>query len=212
MKALIIGATGATGKDLVNTLLQDAGYEQIVIFVRRAGGRTHPKLTEILTDFDNLEAVAGAINGDVWFSCLGTTLKTAGSKERQWQIDYEIPAKFAAIAKRNGVPRMVLLSAYGAAPASRVFYSKVKGKLEENIAGLGFHQYIIFKPGMLLRKDTDRPGERIIAGVLKFLNSVGLFRKFRPLPTSVLAEKMAKAPKLLPQGMQVISLNEIVGF
>jgi uncharacterized protein YbjT (DUF2867 family) len=212
MKALIIGATGATGKDLVNTLLQDPAYAQVVIFVRRTGGLAHPKLTEILTDFGNLEAVAGAINGDVWFSCLGTTLKTAGSKERQWQIDYEIPAKFAAIARRNGVPRMVLLSAYGAAPTSRVFYSKVKGKLEETISGLAFNQYIVFKPGLLVRKDTDRPGERIMAGMLKFLNSIGIARKFRPMPTAALAEKMAKAPKVLPTGQHVIELNRIFGF
>ena len=212
MKALIIGATGATGKDLVNTLLQDPAYEQVVLFVRRLTGLTHPRLTEILTDFDNLEATAGAINGDVLFSCLGTTLKTAGSKERQWQIDYEIPAKFAAIARRNSVSRMVLLSAYGAAPTSRVFYSQVKGKLEENIAGLAFDQYIVFKPGLLVRKDTDRPGERIMAGVLKFLNTLGLIRKFRPMPTAVLAEKLAKAPKVLQQGMHVISLNTIFEF
>jgi len=73
MKALIIGATGATGKDLVKILLQDAGYEQVVLFVRRPTGLTHPRLTEMLTDFENLESVAGAINGDIWFSCLGTT-------------------------------------------------------------------------------------------------------------------------------------------
>jgi len=212
MKALIIGATGATGKDLVNVLLQDPAYEKIVLFVRRSSGVAHPKLTEVLTDFDDLEAVSGAINGDVLFSCLGTTLKAAGSKERQWQIDYEIPAKFAAIARKNGIPRMVLLSAYGAAPDSRVFYSKMKGELEETIAGLGFDQYIVFRPGLLLRKDTDRAGERIMARVLKFLNSVGLIRKFRPMPTSLLAEKLAKAPKALSMGKHVIILNKIFGF
>ena len=104
MKALIIGATGATGKDLLNVLLQDAGYKEVVIFVRQASGIVQAKLTEIVTDFDDIEAVSENINGDVWFSCLGTTLKAAGSKDKQWQVDYEIPAKFAEIAKQNGVP------------------------------------------------------------------------------------------------------------
>lgn len=212
MKALIIGATGATGKDLVNVLLQDPDYTEVVIFVRRKSGMTHPKLSEVLTDFDNLEQVSQSIKGDVWFSCLGTTLKTAGSKEKQWHIDYEIPVKFAEIAKRNGVSRTVLLSAYGASAASRVFYSKMKGQLEDKIASLAFDTYIIFRPGLLLRKDTDRSGERLMAGVLRFLNMLGLIRKFRPMPTSTLAEKLAKAPKVLPTGKHAIELDKIFSF
>lgn len=212
MKALIIGATGATGIDLVNVLLQDPGYTAVVIFIRRPTGITHPKLREVITDFDKLEAVAAHIRGDIWFSCLGTTLKTAGSKDKQWHIDYELPLKFAGIAKSNGVPGMVLLSAYGASVNSRVFYSRMKGELEEAIGRLNFGQYIIFKPGMLLRKHTDRQGERIMAGVLKFLNGLGLIKKFRPLPTNILAEKMARAPKELPAGKHVITLEKIIGF
>jgi uncharacterized protein YbjT (DUF2867 family) len=212
MKALIIGATGATGKDLVNVLLQDPAYTQVVIFVRRQSGMAHPKLLEVLTDFDKLEEVSGSINGDVWFSCLGTTLKTAGSKEKQYHIDYEIPLQFAEIAQRNRVSRMVLLSAYGASPASSVFYSRIKGQLEEKIGSFAFDTYIIFKPGMLLRKDTDRPAERMITAVLRFMNSVGLIRKFKPLPTSTLAEKMAKAPKVLTPGKHIIELEKIFTF
>jgi len=212
MKALIIGATGATGKDLTNMLLQDPAYTEVVIFVRRPGGMSHPKLSEVLTDFDKLEDVSAHINGDVWFSCLGSTLKTAGSKEKQWHIDYEIPLKFAEIARRNGIPKMVLVSAYGASPTSSIFYSRMKGRLEEDIDSLAFEQYIIFKPGMLLRKDTDRAGERIIAGILKFLNGIGILRKHRPLSTSILAEKLAKAPKVLASGKHIIVLDKIFGF
>ena len=212
MKALIIGATGATGKDLVNVLLQDPDYTEVVIFARRSSGMAHPKLLEIQTDFDKLDEVSGQIKGDVCFSCLGTTLKAAGSKDKQWHIDYEMPLKFAGIARRNGVPGMVLLSAYGASTKSRVFYSRMKGKLEEDIASLAFDQYIIFRPGILLRKNTDRPGERILTRVLNFLNRLGMIRKFRPLPTSILAEKLARAPKVLTTGKHVIELDKIFGF
>jgi uncharacterized protein YbjT (DUF2867 family) len=212
MKALIIGATGATGKDLVNVLLQDAFYTEIAIFVRRTSGIVHPNLKEIITDFDKLEKVAEEIKGDVLFSCLGTTLKVAGSKEKQCHIDYEIPSKFAAIARSNGVTKIVLLSAYGAAADSKVFYSRIKGELENNISGLSFDQYIIFRPGLLLRKDTDRFGELISAALLKFLNVAGLLRKFRPLPTLTLAEKLAKAPKSPEMGKQIIELDKIFKF
>jgi uncharacterized protein YbjT (DUF2867 family) len=209
MKALIIGATGATGKDLINTLLQDTNYTEVVIFVRRPVGVADPKLSEVLTDFDQLDNVSEQINGDVLFSCLGTTLKAAGSKDKQRHIDYEIPLKFAEIARRYGVSKMVLLSAYGASATSNVFYSKLKGELEEGISRLAFSQYIIFRPGLLLRKDSDRWVERIMAGLLKFLNRLGLIRKFRPLPTTVLAEKLAKAPHVFPNDKHIVELADI---
>lgn len=131
MKAVIIGATGATGRNLTGILINDNDYDEIVLFVRKPSGMVHPKLVEVLTDFDQLETVSISITGDVWFSCLGTTLKAAGSKEAQKHIDYEIPLQFAEIAKRNGIPTAVLLSAYGASSSSSLFYSQIKGQLEE---------------------------------------------------------------------------------
>jgi uncharacterized protein YbjT (DUF2867 family) len=212
MKAIIIGATGATGKDLVNVLLQNDFYSEIVIFVRRSSGIVHSKLKEIITDFDKSEKVAEFIHGNVLFSCLGTTVKAAGSKDKQWHIDYDIPLRFAEIAKRNGVSGFVLLSSYGASASSKVFYSQLKGKLEDAILNLAFDSYIIFRPGLLERKNTDRAGERISAALLHFLNRLRLFRKFRPMPTAILAEKLAKAPKVLSQGQHVIELNKIFVF
>lgn len=212
MKALIIGATGATGKDLVTALLEDPGYSEVVAFVRRPGSLTHPKYSEVITDFEKLERVSASICGDVLFCCLGTTLKAAGSKERQWAIDHDIPIRFAEIARRNGVAKVVLVSAYGASPTSKVFYSRLKGQLDDDIAALGFDPCIIFRPGMLLRKDSDRFGERLLAPIMGLLNNLGIMRRFRPLPTSILAEKLAKAPRIFPAGKHIIELDEIVGL
>jgi uncharacterized protein YbjT (DUF2867 family) len=212
MKALVIGATGATGKDLVQVLLQDTLYTEVVIFVRRPSGIVHSRLKEVITDFDKPGAVAEFIHGDVLFSCLGTTLKAAGSKDKQWHIDFEIPLQFAEIAKRNGVSRMVLLSSYGASATSNVFYSQLKGKLETAISKLGFTSLIIFRPGLLERKDTDRAGERISAALLHLVNRLGLARKFKPMPTTILAEKLTKAPAIFSQGQHVIELNKIFIF
>ena len=209
MKALIIGATGATGKDIVTLLLKDPAYTEVIAFVRRSTGITHVKFIEVITSFDNLHEIAVQITGDVLFLCMGTTLKAAGSKENQWYIDYKIPLKFSELAKFNNVPTLVLLSAYGASAESRVFYSQMKGKLEDAISKLMFEHYIIFRPGLLLRKNTDRLGERISAAVLKFLNSLGLLKKYRPLPTQVLAEKMVKAPKINSAKTQIIELDAI---
>ena len=146
------------------------------------------------------------------FSCLGTTLKAAGSKEKQWEIDFEIPARFAAIARENRVNSFVLVSSADASAKSMIFYSKMKGKLEVRIAELGFGQYIIFRPGMLLRRDTDRPTEKVLVKTLGFFNNIGLLKKYKPLPTEILAMKLAKAPKTFPQGTSVITLEKIADF
>lgn len=212
MKAIIIGATGAVGKDLINILLKDDFYTVIVLFVRRKSGIRHRKITEIITDFSNLEKNSELITGDVLFSCLGTTLKAAGSKENQRYIDYSIPLKFAEIAKRNEIPKLVLLSAYGAATSSNVFYSRIKGELEEKIAELEFESFIIFKPGFLLRKNTDRKDELITAKILHFINSFGILRKFKPLSTAILAEKLVKASQVLSVGKHTIELQNIFKF
>ncbi len=212
MKALIIGATGATGKDLLNVLLLDTSYTEVVIFVRRTSGFNHPKLVEVITDFEKLDEVSTQINGQVLFSCLGTTLKVAGSKEQQKHIDYEIPLKCAEIARNNGVSKMILLSAYGASATSKVFYSKIKGALEDKISALAFKQIFIFRPGLLLRNNTDRFGERLTASLLKGLNGIGLFKKFRPMPTLTLAQKMAKAPTTLSDGTHIVALANIFDF
>ncbi|MDR6845968.1 NAD(P)H-binding protein [Flavobacterium granuli] len=212
MKALVIGATGSTGQFLVDELLKNSDYSTVTIFVRRATGKKHPKLIEQIIDFSNIENYKNLIVGDVIFSCLGTTLKTAGSKENQKKIDFDIPVAFARLGKENGVSSFVLLSAYGASAKSKVFYSQIKGELEEKIAEFNFDQYIIFKPGLLLRAGTDRFGEKIMGHILQLFNSIGLMKKFKPLPTSVLAEKLAIAPKILPKGSTIIELDEIFSF
>ncbi|MCD0465792.1 NAD(P)H-binding protein [Flavobacterium sp. ENC] len=209
MKALVIGATGATGKLLVDRLLADKDYTTITIFVRRPTGKQNPKLIEHIINFSTVDAYKELIVGDIMSSCLGTTLKAAGSKENQWKIDFEIPATFAALARENGVSSLVLLSAYGASSKSSVFYSKIKGELEDKIAQLDFEQYIIFRPGLLLRAGSDRFGEKIMGSLLKGLNAIGLFRTFKPMPTTVLAEKLTKAPKIFSAGTSVIELDEI---
>lgn len=212
MKAIVIGATGSTGKHLVDTLLEDNDYQNVVILVRKATGRNHSKLIEIITDFSDLEVLRDAVRGDVAFSCLGTTLADAGSKEKQWKIDFDIPALFAQIVKENGINSFVLVSSYGASSKSSVFYSRMKGELEEKIESFLFSQYIVFQPGSLIREGTTRTGEKISVNLISFLNKLGILRKFKPLSTLLLAQKLAKAPKILPQGKTVITLERIFEF
>ena len=212
MKALVIGATGSTGKFLTEQLLNDNDYSSVVTFVRKPSGKTHPKLTEHIVNFENVELFKDLITGDVLFSCLGTTLKAAGSKEKQWKIDFDIPADFASAAKKNNVKSLVLVSSYGASAKSNVFYSMMKGKLEEYIESLHFPQYIIFRPGPLIRENTDRLGEKISVKVIKFFNAIGLFKNLKPITTAFLAQKLVKAPKALPLGNTTLELDRIISL
>ncbi|MNX00661.1 hypothetical protein D3C86_301740 [compost metagenome] len=210
MKALIIGATGATGKELVNLLLESTDYSEVSIFVRRSTGKSHSKLIEHIVDFSDVNSFLELITGNVLFSCIGTTLKDAGSKEKQWKIDYDIPAEFASAAKQNNVNSLVLVSSYGASAKSSVYYSMMKGKLEDYLQELHFSQYIIFRPGPLIRENTDRLGEKISIKVIKFFNAIGLFKNLKPITTAFLAEKIVKAPKALPSGNSTLELNKIL--
>lgn len=212
MKALVIGATGATGKDLVKQLCQDSDFDEIDIFVRRRSDFHHEKVKAHLVDFDHPEEWKHLVKGDVAFSCLGTTLKSAGSKENQKVIDYDYQFNFAKAAKENNVQDYILVSAYGASPDSKIFYSRIKGELEEAVKNLKFEKTTIFKPGMLERKNTDRNGEVFGLKIIKFLNKFGLFKSQQPLPTSILAKAMIVASKIKSNSFSEVKLHSIFSF
>ena len=95
MKALIIGATGATGKDLLAKLLEDDTYSEVHCFVRKPMSISHPKLHAHVVNFETPKAWVDLLHGDVAFSCLGTTLAVAGNKDAQWRVDYDYQYAFA---------------------------------------------------------------------------------------------------------------------
>ncbi len=210
IKAVIIGATGATGKELVAQLLEDNRFEKMVVWVRRSYFSPHPKLEEVIVDFDRLGDYADSINADVAFSCLGTTLKDAGSKEAQWKVDHDYNFHFAKICQESGVKHFILLSAVGVAEDSRFFYNRMKGTLEENIKKLGFEQLTILQPGMILRPGTDRPMEKFAGNLIVFLNRLGLLKKYRAISTSKLASEMIKGSLNRAEGIRVIGLKDML--
>ena len=209
MKGLIIGATGATGKDLLAKLLEDDTYSEVHCFVRKPMSISHPKLHAHVVDFDTPEAWADLLHGDVAFSCLGTTLAVAGSKEAQWRVDYDYQYAFAEHCKNNGVPTFVLVSAAGAKAQSKLFYNRMKGALEEAVKKLNFPRLLIFQPSVLIRSNNDRGAENFSVKAIHFLNKIGLFKHYRPMPTEILAEKMLSAVYNSPKGTFTFTLDKI---
>src|SRR5690606_22722667 len=134
----------------------------VIVLVRRNFFSQQAKLTEIVVDFEKLSDYKAYIQGDVAFSCLGTTLKDAGSKDAQWRVDHDYPLEFASIAKANGVGSFLLLSAFGANAKSFLLYNKMKGSLEENINKLNFTQLVSLHHGGIERPDSDRKDEKAI--------------------------------------------------
>ena len=190
MKTLLIGATGATGSDLLKLLLDDDEVESVDIFVRRNTGVEHPKLTVHVINFEKPEEWSHLVKGDVLFSCLGTTRKDAGSKAAQWKVDYDYQYSFAKAARENGVECYVLVSAMNASSKSLFFYSRIKGKLDEDVTNLGFPKLLIFKPPSLIRKESDRKMEKMGVKVIGFFNRLGLMKSLKPMSTDALAKKM----------------------
>ena len=209
MKGLIIGATGATGKDLLAKLLEDEAFSEIHSFVRKPMSISHPKLHAHVVDFDTPEAWSDLLHGDVAFSCLGTTLAVAGSKEAQWRVDYDYQYAFAQQCKANGVPTFVLVSAAGATAQSKLFYNRMKGQLEDAVKALGFPSLLIFQPSVLIRSNSDRGAENFSVKAIHFLNKIGLFKRYRPMPTEILAEKILSAIHNSPKGTFTFVLDKI---
>lgn len=209
MNAVIIGATGATGRDLVTQLLGDEQFEEIHIFVRRSVDIKHEKLHVHVVDFDKIEEWKSQLQGDVLFSALGTTLKQAGSQKRQWKVDYTYQYEVAKAARENGVRMMALVSSAWATAKSKVFYTRMKGQLEEDVKKLGFKSLYIMRPPSLIRKNTDRFGESVSVKILLALNKIGLLRSIRPMPTSQVALAMIAMAKQAKEGVFTFEPKDI---
>ena len=205
MKALIIGATGATGKDLVTLLLNDNAYTEVHCFVRKPLALTHPKLHAHVVDFETPEAWADLLHGDVAFSCLGTTLAVAGNEDAQWRVDYDYQYTFAQQCKANGVPTFVLVSAAGAKAQSKLFYNRMKGAVKT----LHFSYLLIFQPSILIRSNSDRNTENFTVKAFKFLNKLGILKRYRPMPTAILAARMRHEVATATKGIHIFTLDEI---
>ncbi len=208
--ALVIGATGLVGRQLVQQLLADEHFGKVTVFGRRSLGIANPKLEEHLIDFDQPDTWQQLVKGDVLFSTLGTTLKQAGGQNEQYKVDYYYQYKFAEAAARNGVPTYVLVSSSGASPDSLIFYSRMKGALEEAVKQLDFKSISIIQPGLLHgERKESRFGEEMAYKVMHFFDKLGIAGKYRPYEDKVVAQAMVNAGISGQTGVHTYTLNEV---
>ena len=196
LHALVLGSTGATGQELVKLLLKNSDFSKVSVFVRRPISINHEKLIVHKVDFSRLNNYKDLVNGDILFSALGTTRKDAGSKKKQYLVDYTYQYEFAKMASENRVNHYSLVSSVGANDKSWFFYPRIKGDLEESIKHLDFNKIQIFQPPSLIRQpDLIRDGEKTSLKILNILNKIGLLRSFKPLSVADLAIKMIREVK-----------------
>ncbi len=212
-KALLLGATGLIGSQLLKLLLQDDSYEEVVVFVRRDLTISHPKLRQIqLEDFHHMSQYKDEFNVNDVFSCLGTTIKKAKTQERFKEVDFIFPLLAAKLAKEQGAERYLLVSSMGADGQSRFFYSQVKGELEKAIQNLGLRSFLIFRPSLLLGERAEfRFGEKLSAWISQPLSSlfVGSLLKYRPIQATKVAEVMHRMAQTFLPGTQIFENDQM---
>ena len=208
--AIVIGATGLVGKALLRLLLNDSRFEKVKVLVRKSSGVQHTKLEEHIVDFDAPDKWKKIVSGDVLYSCMGTTLSTAGSKEAQYKVDYTYQFTTAKIAAANGVCRYVLISAAGADTKSNIFYSRMKGELERDIKKLPFECIHILRPGMLSGpRDEKRTGERIGIAVMNVIGLIPGLGGIKPITDIQVAKAMINATFRHVTGIHSYTLKEV---
>ncbi len=154
--AIILGATGLTGSYLLEILLQSEDYEKVKVFTRRATGKTHEKLEEIVCDVLKLDEQAGKFKADEVFCCIGTTKAKTPDKQLYHAIDYGIPVSSAKLAERNKITTFSVISAIGANTKSFVFYSRTKGEMEQSILQCNIPNILIYRPSLIYGNREDK--------------------------------------------------------
>ncbi|CAN7221776.1 NAD-dependent epimerase/dehydratase family protein [Pseudorhodoferax sp. LjRoot39] len=159
MKVLLAGATGLVGREILARLLADRSITEVHTLGRRAPPTPHARLHHHASDLRNIPALPPP---HTVFIALGTTIKVAGSQEAFRAVDHDAVLAVAHAARTAGATRLGLVSAMGADTGSRIFYSRVKGEVEQTIAQIGFETLVIARPSLLVgeRSTLGQPVRR----------------------------------------------------
>jgi uncharacterized protein YbjT (DUF2867 family) len=210
---VIVGATGLTGNALLNELIQAPEVSEIRIFVRRNIDGLPEKVKQFVTNFQDLSVIKEHIIGDVIYCCVGTTRKKTPDLTDYRNIDFGINTGMAILAKKNGIPTVHLISAIGASTKSRIFYSKLKGEIEEAMKELQFTNCYIYQPGILIGSRTEsRPFEFIGQKLMLFFEGLRLLPKneYHSIQVEIIAKSMIKTLGKEVEGVHMQRYQEMI--
>jgi len=207
--AIIAGASGLIGRELIQKLVNSDQYQIIYSLVRKKSGFIHEKIREMIIDFDKLGQLKFEEPVDDVFCTLGTTMKQAGSREKFKKVDYEYVVALANLAKQAGASKFLVISSMGADPKSSVFYSQVKGMTEETLKNIGFKQLVILRPSLLLGERSEkRIAERWSGFFLKALNPL-IPDNYKAIPAERVAESMLKMALKSTDTISIVKSGEM---
>lgn len=193
--ALLAGASGLVGGQVLTRLLADPLYSRVIVLARRPLEPERPKLDVHVVDFTTLTPSDVPAVDDVYCT-LGTTMKKAGSRQAFRQVDHDAVVTVAHLARQAGARRIALCSAMGASRTARQFYLRVKGETEHDVISLGYDSTQIFRPSLLLGVRTEsRPAERLGIKLAPAVTPllIGRLRQYRPVTAERLAAAMIRS-------------------
>lgn len=210
--ALLAGASGLVGGHVLQLLLADDAFSRVVTVARRPLSVQYTKLEQRVVDMGALDTLSGLPRVDDVFCCLGTTIKTAGSQAAFRKVDYDYVVGVARAGQRAAATQFLLVSAIGADPDSRIFYSRVKGEAERAVRELRYDAVQIFRPSFLMGERREaRPAERIGVPIARVVAPllVGPLRRYRPVHAADVARAMVGTAKKAPPGINVFEFDGI---
>jgi len=210
--AIVAGATGLLGEQLIRQLISDPTYGKVIAIVRKKMEMSHEKLKQEVIDFGKLPDVIANLDADHAFCCLGTTIKKAGSKEKQYLIDHDYVIAFARGCHSAGVGSFAVVSSIGANADSSNFYLRTKGEMEHDLQKIPFQTLCIFQPSLLMGERKEfRAGEKGATFIMKALNPlmVGGLKKYRGVLAATVARCMIRQFTSDETGVKIIRSDEI---
>ncbi|WP_405378306.1 NAD-dependent epimerase/dehydratase family protein [Nonlabens sp. Asnod3-A02] len=190
---IIIGATGLTGTALVSLLLEDEKYDRIITLSRKQITNNHPKHENHIADLFDPQTYQEQLKGDHLFICTGTTQSKTPDKEEYYRIEHDLPLQVAQVALKNGVSKVVAISALGASPDSKFIYNRGKGDMERDIEALGFQESYFVQPALIGgKRDEKRLFESAMKKIQKLIDPLlfGFLKKYRTIEPETIASSM----------------------
>jgi len=188
LRLLLVGATGAVGREVLGAALADPRFHQVVAPTRRPLP-AHPKLLNPVLDFAALPADAPWWQVDAVVCTLGTTIRTAGSQAAFAAVDRDLPIQVGRLARAAGASRYALNSSLGAGPGGN-FYLRTKAQAEAGIRALGYPVYTVVRPSLIeAEREESRPGERVGLAIARALRPL-IPRRYRAVPAARIARAL----------------------
>lgn len=211
-KAILAGASGSIGSSLLQQLLDHQNYSEVLVLVRKDLGIRHPKLKQLILNFEEISQYAGEITGDVVFCCLGTTKKNTPDEKEYRKIDYQYPLDIAWIAQVNGAKSYHMVSSIGANKNAATFYIRTKGEVERDLKAVPFKSLDIYRPSLLNgQRQEKRVAEKVMNLLMAVLNPLlfGSLKKYRSIRVQTVARAMLNQSLKDEKGVFIHESDEI---